>query len=260
MSSVRITPAMHGADSHTVLAGKTITLDVKPTDTIQDIMDKIRAKEGLDFTRHRLRFVCSLMDPTRSLSDYHVSKGSNLYLSFSLRGGAPGSHAGPSNAGASTSRRRSSDDEDEPGARAMRRKVNYVAVDEARDRLTNDGHGRMGRKGRGNESETSEDEESAAETGKEGKGKGREEKKGKGKMRRKQKRERNAREAREAEEMEIDEVAKPAPRYVQHSLDLVLTPLSASLYLAGLKRFETTNWRKRKNSRTPGSSVTATRL
>ena len=69
------------------LTGKTMTLEVQPTDHIEDIKAKIQDKKGIPRDQQRLIFAIKHLEDGKTLQDYSIKRDSNLHLVLRQRGG-----------------------------------------------------------------------------------------------------------------------------------------------------------------------------
>lgn len=68
------------------LQGKSLTLNVEPTDNIESIKNKIFEKEGIPVDQQRLVFNGKQLEDAQTVNDYNIQADSSIHLVLRLRG------------------------------------------------------------------------------------------------------------------------------------------------------------------------------
>ena len=67
------------------LTGKIITLDVEPSDTIENVKKKIYEKEGIKPDEQRFLFEGKYLENTKTIGDYNIKENYTIHLIFKKR-------------------------------------------------------------------------------------------------------------------------------------------------------------------------------
>ncbi len=69
------------------LTGKSITIDVESSTSIEDVKSKIQQTEGISSDQQRLIFGGKQLEDGHTLADYKIETDATIHLVLRLRGG-----------------------------------------------------------------------------------------------------------------------------------------------------------------------------
>ena len=69
------------------LNGKTLTIDVAPSDSVESLKKVLSSQIGVHRDEQRLVFAGKQLEDQRTLSDYNIQKDSTVYLILRMKGG-----------------------------------------------------------------------------------------------------------------------------------------------------------------------------
>lgn len=68
-------------------AGKTVTVEVDPEESIESLKTKIQSQEGIPPNQQRILFGGKQLDSKKKISDYDIENESTMHMVLRLRGG-----------------------------------------------------------------------------------------------------------------------------------------------------------------------------
>ncbi len=69
------------------LAGRSITLDVDPSEYVDSVKRRLQEKEGIRADEQRLIYAGKQLDDKRTMNDYCIKQESTIYMVLRVRGG-----------------------------------------------------------------------------------------------------------------------------------------------------------------------------